>query len=693
MLKFLRKYQFIILVIGGTLLMIIFLLEPVLTRLQPDPSKRQVATIGVNNSKVSDGDLRNATSEVRAVTSLAPWLAGASGLGLDPDREADHWFLLTHEAERGGFIGETGDGPGLIPQLASDAATLQALSQAQQQFPGNPQIQRLILSQPQTQEQIAVEAARVEAAMMQAVPRIAGQLLRGSPEMVYEALAKVRGVQRMTQFYQTAPRASEREAIAATKRSLDAVVADALVIPGAAFAGEIETPTDAQLAAHLERFGANRPGEGEFGIGYTLPPRIKLEWLTIDPGAIRGAIRIGRIDANKHWQQNRDRFPGEFSAERVRVENELAEAEAERLVEEIDRIIRAEVLRSTQGLDARGGRLVLPSDWDERRPSAEARASAVVEQAAERLGIAIERPVVNVRAASWLTGGDLQTLPGIGGATYRVGSIAVPAAALPQVVVQTGITRSLVAQPGVPLVDPPAVDALGRRHYVTILESRDESPAESVEEAGRERVLRDYYSLRGYELLIERFEQLVAEAAAGGLDELAAVYASPATDVLPAIQPTVAERIAFRRDGVQTPDAAINAEPVRSAVIEAGEARMGPTAEPDTLEGEAAFVVAGDPSRRSVVIARLSVRRPATETAFRGYAVQAVRDAALRDYREDDGSAPRNYPFTFDSLAERLNYRRTDADGDAMTRGDQVDEPAPDAEPESEPESQPDSGS
>lgn len=674
MLKFLRKYQLVILAIGGTLLMVIFLLEPVLTRLAPNPMNRQVAVIGPDARKVSDGQLREAAAEVRSITAIAPWLAGPNGIGLDPDNEADHWFLLTREAERGGFIGEAGDGPGWIPQLASDAATLQVLSQIQQQFPGNPQLQRLILSQPQTQEQIAQLSAQAETAMMQAVPRIAGQLRASSPEQVYQALAKARGVQRMTRYYQTAPRASEREAIAATKRSIDAVVADTLVIPGTALAGEIETPTDDQLAEHLARFGDSRPGQGEFGIGYTLPPRIKLEWLTIDPETIRSAITVSRIDANKHWQQNRDRFPGEFSAERVRVENELRQQEADRLVEEIDRIIRAEVLRATQGLEARAGRLQLPDNWEERRPSGEKLAGAVVEQAAERLGVTMSRPVVNVRAASWLTAEDLQTLPGVGGATYRVGSTNIPAAALPQIVQQTGINRALVAQPGVPIVDPPAIDALGRRHYITVLQARPESPAESIAEVGRERLLRDYFSLRGYELLTARLDTLRQQAAAEGLEEMARSYTSPPAGVVPAVNPTVFDRIAFRRDGVQAPDPSINDEAVRQAVVDAGESRLAPTAPPDSLQGEDAIVIAADPSRRSVVVSRLVVRRPATEPAFRAYAAQAVRDEALRDFRGEDGTIE-DYPFSFESIAARYSYRRTDADGDAMTTGDTVQQP------------------
>ncbi len=103
MLKFLRKYDKWILAVGGSLLMVAFLLPQALQQLGQSGGERVVATFA--GGTVTAQERIDANTRVRFLASAAgPVLAQ---LGVN---EADHWVMLVDEARRGGFIGgpETG---------------------------------------------------------------------------------------------------------------------------------------------------------------------------------------------------------------------------------------------------------------------------------------------------------------------------------------------------------------------------------------------------------------------------------------------------------------------------------------------------------------------------------------------------------------------------------------------------------
>src|SRR5690606_3624297 len=105
---------------------------------------------------------------------------------------------------------------------------------------------------------------------------------------IYRALGKLHGVARMRMAYMRAPRFSDRRLITGLKNRDDAATVDLLVVGPDQAMASIPEPSDAALQDHFEKYKTTRPSEGEFGIGYLLPDRVKIAWMTIDRTAIQG---------------------------------------------------------------------------------------------------------------------------------------------------------------------------------------------------------------------------------------------------------------------------------------------------------------------------------------------------------------------------------------------------------------------
>ncbi len=106
MVKVLRKYNKYILVVGGSLLMVAFLMPTAINELRTDPMKQVVAHIG--DDGVRQRELFDAETNFRAVKTVMPaFLFGAIGT---PIVDGAHWYLLAREARAGGFVGGEQDG-------------------------------------------------------------------------------------------------------------------------------------------------------------------------------------------------------------------------------------------------------------------------------------------------------------------------------------------------------------------------------------------------------------------------------------------------------------------------------------------------------------------------------------------------------------------------------------------------------
>lgn len=638
MLKFLRKYQLIVLAIGGSLLMVVFLLEPVLNQITPDERKRPVATVGTDGKKFTRGDQVQANIELDLLTRFMPAIPFL--LGIDPENRTAHWMLLKHEAERLGVMGVQQDGADWIPELAFGLVQeeIRRAQQMGQNITSDEVNQLLDMSIRGLRE-------RKNSLLLQSY----GLTDAGFNEI----MSKARGVSRLRRLYDTAPRLSEPSAVRAIEQMATRVLTDQVVLGPELLTPDLAMPSDEQLAGHLALYQDNRPGDtsgNEFGFGYLLPARVKLEWLVLEPRRIAEVVRPDPVAVRRRWQaQNPD--GGSFNEDRARIENEILQERVSQIVNDADEIIRGEILGSIRGVEREGIYRSLPEGW--ARPDLEHIAQDVVEAIAERHGARIPLPSVIRRTDRWLTPQELQQVPGVGRAVFRVGNRTVPVSYLPSLVRGIGQDTTVAVQIGLPIIDPVAQGADNTRYYITVIDARAESSPDGVDEI-RDQLVRDYNSMRAFRMHTDRLAEYHSVAIAGGLDAVAAMFA-PESGQSPVL---VRENIFVMQDGLvpatwmSRPDPRADDEAFRSAVMAAA-ADLDPMTEPDSLAADLAVVAVPLPGSRSVALAKVRAKVPPTLEDYRRFEAGLVARETFEMVQE---AQTEGHPLQFDRLAERLRF-------------------------------------
>jgi len=667
MVKLLRKYNKYILVVGGSLLMIAFIMPQAVNELFGDQSKRAYAHLG--DTKLTYAEFASYDHDYQAVDKFAPYLTRGV-LGVE---NVNHWMLLVKQAEAGGFIGDAGDGIDwpLLPAVFARAM-------AQQQY---GQYANFALQQPQIAQQLMQQA-------QENLPRMREQSFRGSglTEAQFDAaIAKARGIKRMMDTFETAARLSDIRAIAATKSQYDHTIGDALVIPADRLVSTILEPTEVEIQEHFGKYREAAPAAAEFGIGYRLPPRVKLEWLALDRSAIAAAIDVDPIDANKRWRSARGKYLGEFAAEQANVEADIKNEKVDQVVGEADKLIRNELKKAVARLESDKGYRKLPDGWANSRPKLEDIAALVSKAVRESTGIAMPLPGVTVKAAKWLTQSDLSQLEKIGQSTYRVGTKSVP---FTQVVFESKELRtpeSIAAgqdsgsgvQNLVTSGEVVLIDSQNDRFYFTILDSRVESPADSIEDV-RDVVVANVKKIKAYEILKGEIERYRGVAAAEGMDKLAALIDTEHPAAVPPTPTegpnagkapevpklTVQRRMEFYPTQSRNGGPALDNAPLLAEVAKVG-ATLDPLKPADQLPPETRTIAIGVPAALSLSVVQITARRPVTSEEMRNGgegAIQQVRGAEIRKALETEKDAN---PFAFKPLALRMQFKPEKNDEDS----------------------------
>lgn len=657
MLRFIRKFQLPILVIGGSLLMVVFLLQPVLTRLSPSTLKTKVAKLD-DGTTYTRGDQMEATVALNLLKRVHPRALGpriAGGMGLDPVSETNrelHWLMLVKQADKAGLIGEAGDGVSWINELASREANIQARTEAQQ---------GLIRSAPEFNQRIAELTPQI-AGIMERNARLSAGNAGGTMESVYTILAQARGVYRLLSSIQTLPVFSDLNAIHAAHETLDSVAVNAVILDSSLVSSSLPEPTEEQLQAFFDIYKAQSASDNDFQIGYTQPTRIQLGWLTLDKNIFMNAVEADRVELHKIWLQNRDQYPGDFGLERINLERKFRDEQATKMMVEADRIIRAQILAVTNALPKSNGILTLPEDWEAKRPHIENISETVVERINKQFSISLPTPALTMIGDRWLNANDISSLPGFGSSNYRIGSRQLPAYALTQFFeLDEANTTGLDVQVGLPLADPAATDTIGNRYYAVVLNVREQGPAEMIADATREQVIADYKAVAGYNLLVAQLDEIKASIA--GVSELDTPLA-PAIDMAMAmgsedaitLRPTVLKNILVRRDSIdggaltRFVDPRINTEDFRNAVLEAASG-LPPLTAPDALAANPIPVAVALPSARSIAVSLVVAPRPVTSEQFFVLASSVANSARQRELTE--ASVDLDDPFSFVALSSR----------------------------------------
>ncbi|KAA0216999.1 MAG: hypothetical protein DYG94_02155 [Leptolyngbya sp. PLA3] len=685
MLKFLRKYQLILLAIGGSLLMVVFLIGPIIQQVGPSLADKTVATMHGGTKKVSIFESTRATMTPDVIREVFPFMfydsrSGFPGL-IRLEDEGSHWLLLTTEAREAGLIGEADDGRLWLEQeLASVFALYEVQFQLLQQWQGNAQIAQMMMQQRETQEAIATRTADWRSGLPARARQVAQR--RGMPDdEVFKMLAEARGVLRLMRRHERMARPTDRQVVEALKEARDEAIVDFVLIPADRLSDQVGEPTDEQLSAHFERFRDAQPGSGDLGMGYTLPSRVKLGWLVLDYQAIAASIKPDRVLVRKRYSEDRAAYPGEFEDERARIEREIVDQQVNDLMIDADRIIQGRIRAALKDSRRVDGYYQIDEHWG--GVTMESLAEAVVQDIKDQRGIDFPQPGITYRVDEWFTSEQLAGLEGIGHAYWQIGPNQIPVSNIPSMARGLGDSKQVLIQKRVPVADPPARDNAGNRYYIVLFETRPQSPPDSWEEI-REQVTEDYKRIRAYELLKEQVDDLKALAQAEGLEAVAARFnreKPEPTETEEEVTPAPEERDLYvsrwaavsqgkvgNLDFAKAVDLRANTEAFRKAVL-AYAAQLDPMTPFGEIPADRSVLGVELPSQQAVAIAQVQAYRPAT-LVDRFEISPAWIDGLAQSAFRDVENLSEHLPFSLAALRKRLDfqYRRD--------RGEEADEEA-----------------
>lgn len=486
-IKFFRKYSRVLVLVLMSLLLVIFLLDPVITRRDGGDAFGREPVGTAFGRTITAADLHHAMSDVALLEALRlpVELFGRGG-------SQDHLtaLLLMQEAEH----------------LGIRFSQQQVIEELRRRNVPDELIDRLRETQRRSLASIYDTVGRFLACMTAA--SLHASSARDSEPRLEDAYRL---------FHQTA-----RVRLA--------------VIESRALRSRVPPPSDEELLAFFEA-GKNRETRhtaDELVFGYRRPDRIRLEYLTVDPTQLEARVRISEREARAHYAQHRANYaallrtetapatPPEFDQlpqemrERIRGDARRARAIAEAQQRVNALLDEARAPWAGQPVEKDGYRTVPPD-------------ASLVEFAALRDKHAREYPVQHGHT-ELIPAADIALDPKIGQARVRVGEASLP---LSQVVTRVrGLYTPQPQETFVPVnVNEPSPDLavvfkpdpLTRNpqpyqlYLFRITEVAPAGPPGSLEEV-REQVLKDYTLARAHELAGEAAGKLAERAREVGLD-------------------------------------------------------------------------------------------------------------------------------------------------------------------------------
>jgi len=363
MLKFLRKYDKWILAVGGSLLMVAFLLPQALQQMGRGGNDRVVATY-------ANGEITAA--ERYAANARLNFLRNAAGpvlqqLGVDDE---DHWIMLLGEARRGGFLG----GPETGRHYFGNLARMQGVD-PEQALP-------MVLAATGMSEHAALTAY----AELAAIDRM---------RIVHLQVERVSMPEALRQHYLTTPTVGLHAGYIPAEHFLENVT---------------RIPIEEELLAfYNERRDVPRGG-GRLDFGYRVERAVKFEWIDLAPEILESAIELDPVDVNTRWRRMHDTiYTGEFGEERERVEEDMRREIVSRVLGDAQTVVLSSVSRAERD----GSEIDLQEI-----------AETIRQTTRDRSGIELPEIPFDQRDERWYTRTDLQSTPRVRNARLQGGTPA-----------------------------------------------------------------------------------------------------------------------------------------------------------------------------------------------------------------------------------------------------------------------------
>jgi len=550
LLKFFRKYNKIILVVGCVVLMIAFLIQPVVSIFMPDPRNQPIGRIGERTLTVRDRQSAEAQLQLferglRPISMLVSTM-------LDPSDRNLHWLLMKDEARSMGLGASSTEVANALAMMGMDDAQVEELAQ---QFGASPEFVRASVA-----DWLMLEQYRDLMRARAFEPRIVADSGQSAITVSSPGLQRLRALQQVFGYLNAAQQAEnpmqgrlfmmlaeqlELRTVLGSQRLSQPVLRAAfqdqraqisgrlLLIPADKFIDEAAEPTERQITEHFERYKDVPTGQSEpYGFGYRIPDRVKLVYLTVSYDAVAETVTVSNTEALAEYEANKSRYvapPGPDAGpdaeptqrDYLEVRKQImAQLKQQKTLEKVRQIIRAAQGRFTDA------ERVLPDDEKDRRYKAIPESfeppsfAQIATQLSEQFDVTIG---VQRRTEDWVTADALPSLPGIGAS--RVESASQPT---------TLRSYVLSARAFEPADDNPAATfrlqqglvsepMRGRDGSMYLFRLTDAEPSHAPKrlEVVREQVVADLKRLAAYEQLAADAVVWEAKARTMGLDSVA----------------------------------------------------------------------------------------------------------------------------------------------------------------------------
>jgi hypothetical protein len=531
-LKFFRKYDKWLISIGMTVLMILFLIEPTLSMLQPDTGKQELGRTRLG--KITMGEQRAAGNDMEILSSISPLMI----YGIDKS-DALAWTLMLQEAQSMGLSAGDYEVEVVLRNLDFKDGAL------------DPRLKQFAASRG-TNTAGVVEAVRhwliiqsyreltLGLGKMQTADRI--QLLTSmsrymTPEILQNPMLR-QFIEQQFHSVGMASAGSPRLSEPLIKRFLydqrATLRVAAVVIPATLYADKAPAPDEAALKALFDQYKDKLPGEGEpYGLGYKQPPRVKLEWLSLPLDRLLAKVQVDEADALSFYDANATRFtvevpppasqPASTQPEQPKRRQQAYEEVRDRVFTQLRRQraseLGAKIAKAvTSTLQENVRTLPMDSGYRAIGPGFEpVPLSVAAEQVFKQFGVRMD---VVRRDDRYLTRSDIAELPGLGevaiGQGATLADYILSARELKSTDARFATLRFQVGVPSEPISG-------GSDEAVYILRLIDAKPTEvpsSLLEV-KPQVQRDAQLLAGYKQLLANTDSWQRRAVTEGLPALA----------------------------------------------------------------------------------------------------------------------------------------------------------------------------
>jgi len=495
MLKFFAKYQKILLVVGGSILMVIFLLPAGGQFLQPDPASQPIGT--VNGRQLTLRDQRIAAAEIQLVQSISPQL----GQNLPADEL--RWLLLIEEARKNGLYVSRAQAKGEIDNMISNGVPIGQ-----------------ILQRAGANEDLLTQAMQHAIMILQLTNMILDPGVPSEPRLAHTAQA-IR---------------------AQAKVDLVGIDADQMLKE---LSGD---PSEQQVKDLYDKYKTERRGNSEpYGFGYYLPRRVKLEYISVPLSRVTESIEVDEVEAQKFYAKHPERYMKQSSSDSGDNALQLNEQSGplpyrqvrDRVIDELTRqLAREKQNRIVKQIVAR---------LSEHQRHLTRNDKGYYELSDDYTPLSFERISKDIQAEHnvlpdvvrienrWLSLQDVSKLEGFGNAGFDLAGQRVGVA--PYI----ASTRELNPAPNNPLTamnlqtdiaSRPVTDNDGNEYIFRLLAAEPAREPKSLDEV-REQVVADAKRLEAYQLLKERAQKLLDRAQSDGLSAMAKSFESSVTTVGP----------------------------------------------------------------------------------------------------------------------------------------------------------------